>query len=103
MVSNSADVATDCTTLKTGNEFVKTIAATEAKNKFGMVMDSALVEPVLVQKSGRSSVIILSIAEYERLTTIEDAYWAARAVKAEASGFASEADVKKLIEHAQGA
>jgi hypothetical protein len=31
---------------------------------------------------------------------IEDAYWAARAVKTEAGGFATEAEVKKLIEDA---
>ncbi len=82
---------------------MKTIAATEVKNKFGMVMDTALVEPVMVQKSGRSAVVMLSVTEYERLIAIEDAYWAARAAKAEASGFASSDEVKKLIEDAQGA
>ncbi len=82
---------------------MKTIKATEVKNKFGAVMDIALVEPVMVQKSGRSSVVMLSAAEYERLTAMEDAYWAARAVKAEASGYATAAEVNKLIEDAQGA
>jgi len=82
---------------------MKTIKATEVKNKFGAVMDIALAEPVMVQKSGRSSVVMLSATEYERLTAMEDAYWAARAVNAEASGFASTEEVNKLIEDAQGA
>ena len=82
---------------------MKTINATEVKNRFGAVMDIALVEPVMVQKSGRSSVVMLSAAEYGRLTAMEDAYWAARAVKAEAGGFASPDEVNKLIKDAQGA
>ncbi len=82
---------------------MKTINATEAKNRFGAVMDMDLAEPVMVQKSGRSSVVMLSAAEYERLTAMEDAYWAARAVKAEASGFVSADEVKKLIEGTKGA
>jgi prevent-host-death family protein len=82
---------------------MKTINATEVKNRFGAVMDIALVEPVMVQKCGRSSVVMLSASEYERLTAMEDAYWAARAAKAEASGFASTAEVNKLIGEAEGA
>ncbi len=79
---------------------MKTFTATEAKNKLGAVMDSALVEPVMVEKSGRNSVVILSAHEYERLLAIEDAYWAARAIKAEAGGFATKTEVKKLVEDA---
>jgi PHD/YefM family antitoxin component YafN of YafNO toxin-antitoxin module len=45
----------------------------------------------------------LSAAEYERLMAMEDAYWAARAIKAEAGGFASVDEVKKMIEDALGA
>jgi PHD/YefM family antitoxin component YafN of YafNO toxin-antitoxin module len=66
-------------------------------------MDIALAEPVMVKKSGRSSVVMLSASEYERLTAIEDAYWAVRAAKAEAGGFVSADEVKKLIEDTQGA
>lgn len=79
---------------------MRTITATEAKNKLGAVMDSALVEPVMVEKSGRVSVVILSASEYERLTAMEDAYWAARAAQAQAAGFASADEVAELIEDA---
>jgi prevent-host-death family protein len=82
---------------------MKTINATEVKNRFGAVMDIALAEPVMVKKSGRSSIVMLSATEYERLTAMEDAYWAARALKAEASGFASAEEVNELIEDAAGA
>jgi len=79
---------------------MKTITATEAKNRLGAVMDSALVEPLMIEKSGRSSVVIMSASEYTRLTAMEDAYWAARAATAEAAGFATLDEVAKLIEDA---
>lgn len=82
---------------------MKIISATEVKNRLGAVMDSALVEPVMVEKSGRPAVVIVSAREYERLTALEDAYWADRAAKAEAGGWASAAEVNELIEAAKGA
>jgi hypothetical protein len=54
----------------------------------------------MVEKCGRNSVVIIAATEYDRLIAMDDAYWAARAVKAEAGGFATEAEVKKLIEDA---
>lgn len=82
---------------------MKIVNATEVKNKFGAVLDIALAEPVLVKKSGRSAVVMLSVAEYDRLLAVEDAYWASRALKAEANGFVTDAEVNKLIEDAQSA
>lgn len=82
---------------------MKTVNATEVKNKFGSVMDTALAEPVLVKKSGRSSVVMLSVCEYERLLAMEDAYWASKALKAEEDGFATEEEIKKLIKDAKSA
>lgn len=76
---------------------MKKVKATEAKNKFGAVMDAALAEPVTIEKSGRSSVVMISCDEYERLLAFEDAYWASRALAAEAGGVVSDAKVQKLI------
>lgn len=44
-----------------------TIAANEAKQSFGSVLDSAQREPVLIQKHNRPAAVILSAHEYERL------------------------------------
>jgi len=76
---------------------MKTITATEAKNRLGAVMDSALLEPVMIEKSGRNFVVILGAAEYERLVALDDAYWAARAIKGETGGFATRKQVQKLL------
>jgi antitoxin Phd len=82
---------------------MKRIAATEAKNRFGAVIDQALAEPIMIEKSGRASVVVMSASEYERLMALEDAYWASRAAKAEAGGWASAADVKSLLKDASSA
>lgn len=82
---------------------MKKLAATEAKNNFGAAMDAALAEPVMVEKSGRPAIVMMSVAEYERLVTLEDAYWANRAAKAQAGGWASADEVTALIADATGA
>lgn len=43
------------------------ITTTDAKNKFGQVLDLAQAEPVHVQKHGRDIAVIVSAAEYQRL------------------------------------
>lgn len=64
-----------------------TIPATEIKQRLGQYLENALVEPVLVEKSGRPSVVIISVSEYERLRELEDAWWAEKAKKAAKKGF----------------
>lgn len=67
---------------------MKTIAASEAKNSFGILLDSAQQEPVTLTKKGRAVAVVLSVAEYERLEALEDAYWRERAQTADAVGYA---------------
>lgn len=48
---------------------MKTMSAKDAKNAFGLLLDRARAEPVTVEKHGRAVVVVLSVEEYERLTT----------------------------------
>lgn len=43
------------------------ISATDAKNKFGQVLEMAQAEPVRVQKNGRDVAIVLSTEQYAAL------------------------------------
>jgi prevent-host-death family protein len=43
------------------------ITATDAKNRFGQVLEMARTEPVHVQKNGRDVAVVLSPEEYARL------------------------------------
>lgn len=50
---------------------IKRMVATDAKTNFGHLIDSALVQPVAIARSGRDVAVVMSRAEYDRLKTIE--------------------------------
>lgn len=47
---------------------MKTMSARIAKNAFGLMIDTARAEPVLIEKHGRGVVVVVSVEEYERLS-----------------------------------
>jgi prevent-host-death family protein len=51
---------------------MKTMSAREAKNAFGLMIDTARAEPVLIEKHGRGVVMVIAVEEYERLTVGAD-------------------------------
>ena len=51
---------------------MRTMSAREAKNGFGLMIDTARVAPVLIEKHGRGVVIVMSVEEYERLSLLAD-------------------------------
>lgn len=46
---------------------MKTMSAREAKNAFGLMIDTARAEPVLIEKHGRGVAMVIPVEEYERL------------------------------------
>lgn len=46
---------------------MKSMSAKDAKNGFGLLIDTARAEPVMIEKHGRPVVVVVSIEEYERL------------------------------------
>jgi prevent-host-death family protein len=73
------------------------IAAREAKNEFGRLLDNAQREPITIEKKGRPVAVVLSIPEYERLEQMEDYYWAKLADEAEKEGFLGVEESEKLL------
>jgi prevent-host-death family protein len=51
---------------------MKTMSAREAKNAFGLMIDTARAEPVCIEKHGRGVVVVVSVEEYERLCALKD-------------------------------
>lgn len=47
---------------------MKVFTATEAKNRFGELIEQSASEPVAIQRNGRNIRVILSAEEFERLT-----------------------------------
>ena len=48
---------------------MQTMSAKDAKNTFGLLVDKARAEPVTVEKHGRPVVVVMSVEEFERLST----------------------------------
>jgi prevent-host-death family protein len=46
---------------------MKTVAATEAKNRLGAILDAAQREPIVIRRQDRDIAVVLSMADYERL------------------------------------
>ncbi len=74
------------------------LAASEVKQRLGQYMESALTEPIVIEKSGRPAVVMLSIAEYERLQAMDDAYWGERARQALAGGLADTDETMRRLQ-----
>ena len=48
------------------------ITATDAKNRFGQVLEMAQAEPVRIQKNGRDVAVVLSAEQYARLVAANE-------------------------------
>jgi prevent-host-death family protein len=46
---------------------MKRVAATEAKNRLGALLDEAQREPIVISRQDRDIAVVLSMADYERL------------------------------------
>lgn len=64
------------------------VSTSEVKQRLGQYITRAMSEPVVIEKSGRPAVVMLSIAEYERLQALDDAYWGEKAKQALEDGLA---------------
>lgn len=53
----------------------KIMTASDAKNRFGQMLDDVQAEPVRIQKNGRDVAVVLSADEFKRLAaqTTQDA------------------------------
>ena len=69
-----------------------TVNATFAKQNFGACIADAVKHPVVIEKSGRPAVVMISYEEYQRLSELEDAMWLQRAQAAAAGGYLSAED-----------
>jgi len=46
---------------------MKTMSAREAKNSFGLMIDTARAGPVQIEKHRRGVVVVVAVEEYQRL------------------------------------
>jgi prevent-host-death family protein len=46
---------------------MKTISATEAKNRLDAILDTAQREPIVIRRQDRNIAVVLSMVDYERM------------------------------------
>lgn len=73
------------------------VTATELKNRLGRYLEAAQGEPVVIEKSGRISSVMLSKRRFDELTVLEDRYWDLKAQLAEKEGFITDEETAKLL------
>ena len=61
--------------------------ATSLKNHLGKYLQSSIKEPVIIEKSGHPSAVLISYDEFEKLSLYEDFYWSMLAAQAEKEGY----------------
>lgn len=74
-----------------------TMNATEAKNKFGELLDFAKTRPMKIEKNGRPVAVVISAEEFERFEALEDAWWAKQAEEAAKEGFLGQEESEKKL------
>jgi len=81
---------------------MKTVAAKDAKNRFGQLIDDAQRQPVTVEKNGRPFVVVQSYEDFQmaqqlKMTSLRAAIDEARAEYADGRGVPfDQAAVKKI-------
>jgi prevent-host-death family protein len=76
---------------------MKTLGASEAKNRFGELLDLARREPIQIAKKGRNVAVVLSIEEFERFLDLENQLLALKAEKAHQEGFIGISESEALL------
>jgi prevent-host-death family protein len=49
---------------------MKTISATEAKNRLGAIIDAAQQQPIVIRRQERDVAVIISMRDFERLRAL---------------------------------
>lgn len=71
--------------------------ATQFKNHLGEYMQKIYQEPVIIEKSGKPSAVLISYDMYEKLVDLEDFYWGLKAEEAAKEGFLSPKESEKRL------
>lgn len=81
---------------------ITAVTATELQSKTGAIIDQALMDPIQITRNNRSVVVLMSTKEYERLKSLEDAYWGEMANMAVNMESVSKEDIDRLLKRVGG-
>lgn len=73
------------------------LAAAEAKNSFGKMIDTVQREPITIEKKGRAVAVVLSMEEYIKFESLENKFWVNKSNKAIKEGFIGKEQSSELL------
>ena len=86
---------------------MKPFPASEARRRFGQLLDAARREPVTVTKGGRAAAMVLSSSDNELILEmqefLEDRQWCERVAEAERKGYVGARESKRILSEALNA
>lgn len=72
-----------------GESTMRTMSATVFRRRLGAHLKQLAREPVTIEKGGRPVAVVVSVHEWERLQTLDDAWWARAVDSSRGRGFLS--------------
>jgi len=86
---------------------MKSFTASDARRRFGRLLETARREPVTITKNGRAAAMILSASDIELIAAvegfIEERYWRERVADAERGGYVGARESNRILREALNA
>ena len=77
---------------------MKRFAAFDLRTKIRDMFKAAAKEPVQITADGRETFVLMTDERFRRFEALEDALWAARALKASKNGFLGTENAEALLQ-----
>ena len=86
---------------------MKSFTASEARRRFGRLMETVRREPVTITKNGRAAAMMLSVSDKELIAAVEgfleERYWRERIADAERGGYIGAQESNRILSAALNA
>jgi len=81
--------------------------ASEARRRFGVLLETVQREPVTITKNGRAAAMMLSVSDKELIAAVEgfleERYWRERIAEAERGGYTGARESNRILSEALNA
>ena len=81
--------------------------ASEARRRFGVLLETVQREPVTITKNGRAVAMMLSVSDKELIAAVEgfleERYWRERVAEAERGGYTGARESNRILSEALNA
>ena len=86
---------------------MKLFSASDARRRFGRLLETALREPVTITKNGRAAAMMLPASDKELIAAVEgfleERYWCERIADAERGGYIGARESNRILREALNA